>query len=126
MRLAIPRCDADSAKVHIICEDHLDFQAALSRSVFLADMRLVDSEACIRVPCVTRTWTAWLTNDPSRMTVDNLELMLDVIKVRSSYTLQPCMLVHIISCTQMILKGLAPISCIHYASISGKHFSKLR
>jgi hypothetical protein len=104
MRLVIPRWDADSAKAQIICEDQLDFQTALSRSALLADIRLVDPERCLRVPCVIRTWTAWLTNDPFRMTVDDMELVLDVVRVRSSYTLQPCMLAQITSCTQMIFE----------------------
>jgi hypothetical protein len=104
MRLVIPRWDADSATLQIICEDQLEFQTALSRSAFLRELRSVEQESCVRVPCVTRTWTAWLTNDPFRMRVDDLELMLDVIRVRSSYTLQPCMLAQITSCTQMIFE----------------------
>jgi hypothetical protein len=51
-----------------------------------------DPEGFVSVPCDTRTWTAWLTDDPSRMTADDMELMLSVITVQSSYTLEPCLL----------------------------------
>jgi hypothetical protein len=70
-------------------EDQLASQSALSRSRLLADMHRVEPEACVRIPFDTRTWTAWLTDDPSRTTADDMELMLSVIMVRSSYTLEP-------------------------------------
>jgi hypothetical protein len=84
--------DATSGKKQNICEHELATQSVLSRSARLADMYRVDPEGCVSIPCNSRTWTAWLTDDPSRMTADNMELVLSVIRVRSSYTLEPCML----------------------------------
>jgi hypothetical protein len=82
--------DATSAKEQFVCEGELTTQSVLSRSARLADMHRIDPEGCVCLPCNTRTWTAWLTDDPSRMTADKMGLMLDVIKVRSSYTLGRC------------------------------------
>jgi hypothetical protein len=90
-RVVILRSEA-STKMHITCEDQLVTQSALSRSARLADMHRVDPEGCVRIPCDTRTWTTWLTDDPSRMTAENMDLMLSVIRVRYSYTLDPCVL----------------------------------
>jgi hypothetical protein len=90
----MPHSDANSTNMRIICEDQLATRMptfALSRSARLADVHLVDPNGCVHMPCDARTWTAWLTNDPSRITAENMDLMLDVIKVRSSYTLHHCM-----------------------------------
>jgi hypothetical protein len=90
MRFVMQHSDATSAKEQFVFEDELTPQSVLSRSARLADMHRIDPEGCVCLPCNTRTWTAWLTDDPSRMTADNMGLMLDVIKVRSSYTLGRC------------------------------------
>jgi hypothetical protein len=74
--------------MHYTCEDQLVTQGALSRSSRLADMNKVDPEGCVRIPCDTKTWTAWLTDDPSRMTAYNMELILSVITVRTPCTLE--------------------------------------
>jgi hypothetical protein len=92
MRFVMLHSDPTSANEHVICESELASQSVLSRSALIADIHREDPEGCICMPCDTRTWTAWLTSDPLRMTTDNVELMLDVIRVRSWYTLEPCML----------------------------------
>jgi hypothetical protein len=65
---------------------------ALSRSPLLADMHKVDADGLVRMPCQAKTWTAWLTDDPSGLSPDAAELMLDVIRVRSVYTQERWML----------------------------------
>jgi hypothetical protein len=88
------RSDATSTSMHSYCEDQLVrqralvSQGALSRSALLADIHWVDPIGCVRMPCDVRTPQAWETDDPSRMTADNMDLMLDVIRVRSLYTLE--------------------------------------
>jgi hypothetical protein len=84
--------DATSSTEQVICENELASQSVLSRSVLIADIHRVDPEGCVRMPCDTRTWTAWLEDAPLQMKTDDMELMLDVIRVRSWYTLEPCML----------------------------------
>jgi hypothetical protein len=74
--------------MHFICEDQLVSQSALSRSARLADMHRVDPGGCVRIPCDTRTWTAWLRDDPSQITAGTMDLMLSVIMVRSQYNLE--------------------------------------
>jgi hypothetical protein len=70
-----------SDKVHTLVDP-----ATLSRSKLLADMHGVDPEGSVRVPCDTKTWTTWLTDDPSQLPADTTELMLAVIMVRSLCT----------------------------------------
>jgi hypothetical protein len=82
MRVATSSVDDTGTEMRFFCEDQQAIQSALSRSARLADMHRVDPEGCVRMPCDTRTWTTWLTNDPSRVTADDMELMLDVIMVR--------------------------------------------
>jgi hypothetical protein len=75
--------------MRIICRDEVTSiadQSTLLRSAVLSDMHQVDPEGCVCMPCDTKTWRAWLTDDPSRMTADTMELMLSVVKVRPSYT----------------------------------------
>jgi hypothetical protein len=78
--------------MYYTCEDQSEFflvtQDALSRSARLADLHKVEPEGCVSIPFDTRTWTAWLTDDPSRKTADDMVLMLRVITVRSPYTLE--------------------------------------
>jgi hypothetical protein len=79
----------------IICEDNVAAivcSNALSRSPLLADIHQVDADGSVSVPCHSKTWTAWLTDDPSGLPPDAAELMLDVIRVRSVYTQEPWML----------------------------------
>jgi hypothetical protein len=87
MSVAMLRSEATG--MHFYCEDQLVSQRALSRSARLADMHRVDPQGCVRMPCDSRTAQAWETDDPSRMTADDMDLMLNVIRVRSSYTLEP-------------------------------------
>jgi hypothetical protein len=91
MRVIMRNPDTTSTEMQMSCEYQLVTQSALSRSARLSDMHRVDPEGGVRVPCDTRTWTAWLADDPSQMTADNMELIFDVIKVQSSYTLHHCM-----------------------------------
>jgi hypothetical protein len=81
--------------MRIICEDNvvaIVCSNALSRSALLADMHQVDADGWVPVPCRSKTWTAWLTDDPSGLSPDTAELMLDVIRVRSVYTQERWML----------------------------------
>jgi hypothetical protein len=92
---SIPRADATSTDMRIVCEDNvvaIVCSNALSRSPLLADMHQVDADGCVSVPCHAKTWTAWLTDDPSGLPPDTAELMLDVIKVCSVYTQERWML----------------------------------
>lgn len=86
MRFVMLHSNATSATKQFVFENELATQSVLSRSARLADMHRVDPDGCVPLPCDSRTWIAWLTNDPSRMTADDMELMLDVLRVRSSYT----------------------------------------
>jgi hypothetical protein len=80
--------DATSISMQFTFEDHEASQSALSRSALLARMHhQVDPGGCVPIPCDTRTWIAWLTDDPSRMTANDMELMLSVIMVQYSYSL---------------------------------------
>jgi hypothetical protein len=79
-------------------------QSELSRSALLADMHWVDPNGCVRISCDTKTWTSWRTDDPSRMTADNMELMISVIKVRTVYGLRT---LKNLVCLQVLL--LAPL-----------------
>jgi hypothetical protein len=75
--------------MRIVCEDNvveIVCSNALSRSPLLADIHQVDANAPVPVPCHAKTWTAWLTDDPSGLSPDAAELMLDVIRVRFVYT----------------------------------------
>jgi hypothetical protein len=74
-------------------------QSALLRSAVLSDMHQVDPEGCVHVPCDTKTWRAWLIDDPSRMTADTMELLVSVIKVRFSYTRDVWMLAGASTCS---------------------------
>jgi hypothetical protein len=53
----------------------------MSRSVLLADMHRDDPEGFDRMPCDTKTWTSWLTDDTSQMNADRMDGMLTVIRV---------------------------------------------
>jgi hypothetical protein len=84
-----PRADATSTDMRIVCEDNfvaIVCSSALSRSPLLTDLHQVDADGWVPVPCHAKTWTAWLTDDPSGLPPDTAELMLDVIRVRSVYT----------------------------------------
>jgi hypothetical protein len=99
--------------MHIICEDQLVSQSALSRSARLADMHRVDPGGYVRIPCDTSTWTAWLADDPSQLTASNMDVMLSVIMVRSQYNLelvwlQAPLLARILS---TLLRGATKIVC---------------
>jgi hypothetical protein len=75
--------------MRIICEDNVISnadQSVLLRSAVLSDMHQVDPEGCVRMPCDTKTWRAWLTDDPSRMTADTMKLFVSVVKVRPVYS----------------------------------------
>jgi hypothetical protein len=77
--------------MRIVCTDNeipIVDQSALLRSAVLSVMHKVDPEGCARLPCDTKTWRAWLTDDPPPMTTDTMELFVSVIKVRL-YTLEP-------------------------------------
>jgi hypothetical protein len=86
MRFVTLRSDATSTKMHYSCEDEFVSESVLSRSARLAEAHRVDPDGCVRIPWDTRAWRAWLTNDPSQMTADDMELMIRVIMVRSSST----------------------------------------
>jgi hypothetical protein len=75
--------------MRIVCTDNeilIVDQSALLRSAVLSVMHKVDPEGCARLPCDTKTWRAWLTDDPSPMTTDTMELFVSVLKVRPLYT----------------------------------------
>jgi hypothetical protein len=75
--------------MQIICSDKVHTMvdpATLSRSKLLADMHRVDPGGSVRVPCDTKTWTTWLTDDPSQLPADTAKLMLAVIMARSLCT----------------------------------------
>jgi hypothetical protein len=78
--------------MRIVCEDKAEAivcSKALSRSPLLADMHEIQADRRVRLPCDTKTWTAWLSDDPSGLPA---ELVLDVIRVRSVYTQERWML----------------------------------
>jgi hypothetical protein len=89
----IPRADATSIDMQIICEGKVAAVVcsnALSRSPLLADMHELDADGRVPVPCHAKTWRAWLTDDPSELSPDAADLMLDVIRVRSVYSQERC------------------------------------
>jgi hypothetical protein len=86
----------------IVCTDNeksIVDQSALLRSAFLSDMHQVDPEGCVRMPCDTKTWRAWFTDDPSPMTADTIELFVSVIKVWPLYTRDIWMLAGAAACS---------------------------
>jgi hypothetical protein len=88
MRCVMRCSDATSTSLQSISDEKLVPRSALSRSALLAEIHQVDPEGCVHVPCDSKTWTAWLTDRPSQMTSSEMELMLDVMRVRFSYTLE--------------------------------------
>jgi hypothetical protein len=63
-------------------EDSIDVPVsgdALSRSRILADIYSVDPEGCVQLPCSSKTWEAWLSGDPDR--ISDPELLLAVFEV---------------------------------------------
>jgi hypothetical protein len=88
--------------MRIICKDNVISivdQSALLRSAVLSDMHHVHPEGCVHMPCDTKTWRAWLTDDPSRMTADTMVLFVSVIKVRRLYTRDVLMLAGASTCS---------------------------
>jgi hypothetical protein len=88
--------------MRIICKDKvisIADESTLLRSAVLSDMHQVDPEGCVRMPCDINTWRAWLTDDPSRITTDTMELVLSVIQVRPSYTRDFWMLADTATCS---------------------------
>jgi hypothetical protein len=68
--------------MRIICNDNVQTiadQSVLSRSALLAEM---PPDGCVHMPCDSKTWTTWLTDDTSQMSADMMELMLAVITAR--------------------------------------------
>jgi hypothetical protein len=80
-------------------------ESTILRSAVLSDMHQVDPEGCVRMPFDTNTWRAWLTDDPSRITTDKMELFLSVIQVRRSYTRDFWMLAGAATCSIPWAKG---------------------
>jgi hypothetical protein len=69
--------------MRIICKDDvisIADEIVLLRSAVLSDMHQVDPEGCVSMPCDTKTWRAWLTDDPSRMTADTTDFFASVIR----------------------------------------------
>jgi hypothetical protein len=98
--------------MQIICEDDVVSvadQSVLLRSAVLSDMHRVEPEGCVHVPCDTKTWTAWLTDDPSRLTADTMKLFASVIKVRHLYTRDVWMLAGASTCSLPWVGGNAAI-----------------
>jgi hypothetical protein len=94
----LPPCD----EMRIVCSDDdisIVDQSALLRSAVLSDMHQVDPEGCVRLPCDTKTWRAWLTDDPSPMTAETIDLFVSVIKVRPLYTRDLWMLAGASACS---------------------------
>jgi hypothetical protein len=99
--------------MRIICEDNVISVAdksVLLRSAVLSDMHRrcasgVEPERCVRMPCDTQTWRAWVTDDPSRMTADRMELFVSVIKVRPLYAWDFCMLAGASTCSLPWVSG---------------------
>jgi hypothetical protein len=56
-------------------------KSALPRSPLLADLNTCDPEGRLRLPFSSRTWEAWLADDPTELGQD-FEQMLQLLKVR--------------------------------------------
>jgi hypothetical protein len=85
----VPRSDAACAKMHILLRCDVPIfvpQSALKRSALLTSMHQSDPGGCAQLPCDSRVWEAWLTNEPARMTAEMMDLILAVIKARTLYT----------------------------------------
>jgi hypothetical protein len=98
--------------MRIICNDNvisIADQSVLLRSAVLLDMHRVDPEGCVCIPCDTKTWRAWLTDDPSRMTADAMDLFISVIKVRPLYAQDVWMLEGASTCSLQWVSGNAAI-----------------
>jgi hypothetical protein len=70
--------------MQVICDDQVAAmvpQSVLSCSALLADIHKSDQERSARLPCDSKTWTTWLTDDPSQMTAATLEMGVAVILV---------------------------------------------
>jgi hypothetical protein len=70
--------------MRIICKGNVILtadQSVLLRSAVLSDMHKVDPDGCVGMPCDTKTWRAWVTDDPPRMTADTMAFFVSVIKV---------------------------------------------
>jgi hypothetical protein len=81
--------------MRVICDDQVAAmvpESVLSRSALLADIHQSDQEGRARLPCDSKTWTTWLTDDPSQITAATLELGVAVIRVRILYCQEPCLL----------------------------------
>jgi hypothetical protein len=61
--------------------------SALSRSKLLIDIYSGDPEGCAIVPCDSRTWTAWLADDPARGNELLPELFVAVLRVCPVHTI---------------------------------------
>jgi hypothetical protein len=90
--------------MRIICEDNvisIADESAILRSAILSDMHqnVPKGDRCVPMPCDTKTWRAWLTDDPSLMSADEMELFLSVIKVWPSYTRDVWMLAGASTCS---------------------------
>jgi hypothetical protein len=92
--------------MRVICKDNvisIADQSVLLRSAVLSDMHQLDPEGCVRMPCDTKTWRAWLTDDPSRMTKDTMEMFVSVLKVRPLFTRDFWMLAGAATCSIIVL-----------------------
>jgi hypothetical protein len=55
---------------------------ALSRSPLLSDIHSLDPVACAELPCDSRTWEAWVADEPSR--IKDVKLLHEVVEVSAA------------------------------------------
>lgn len=56
--------------------------AALSRSPLLSDINALDPEGCAELPCDSRTWKAWVEDEPTG--IKDVKLLHDVVEVSAA------------------------------------------
>jgi hypothetical protein len=72
--------------MRIVClQDGIELAAsdiALSQSPLLSDIHSLDPVACAELPCDSRTWKAWVADEPTL--IKDVKLLHDVVEVSAA------------------------------------------
>jgi hypothetical protein len=74
-----------TSNMRILCRDGIELpvsDVAVSRSPLLLDVHTLDPEGCAELPCDSRTWEAWVANEPTL--IKDVKLLHDVVAVSAA------------------------------------------